>query len=209
MRRRGITLVALVVTVIILLIIAGIIVTLTIGEQGILIKAQNAGKNYVIAEEQESKTLENLYSSMLIATNDDSTITISIEDLNKIIDDRVNANNVTSSTTLYPNGAQEQPPTISTNQRIEIDNPYPGHKVYVRVEVYVNGMWGEPGFEFLRDYGSHGVKACQCFTSTGDKLVVQSGDRNVTTAAVYCGNPFGNDGDVAEAPYRLVVVCLD
>lgn len=59
-KRKGITLVALVITIIILLILAGIVLTLTIGQQGVLTRAQQAEKNYMVAQEDESKQLEKL-----------------------------------------------------------------------------------------------------------------------------------------------------
>lgn len=86
---KGITLIALIVTIIVLLILAGITISLTIGQDGIINIAQQAGENYIDAQAQEKKELENLYSSMLIATNDDSKITISMEDLNSLIDSKV------------------------------------------------------------------------------------------------------------------------
>ncbi len=66
-RRKGITLVALVITIIILLILAGIVVGLTIGQEGIITRAQQAGKNYMTAQEEESNQLEKLlaYENLL------------------------------------------------------------------------------------------------------------------------------------------------
>lgn len=90
-RNTGITLITLVITIIIMLILVGITINLTIGEGGIITKAQEAGKNMLLAQEQEKEELNKLYSSMQIATNDDSQITISIQDLNKIIDEKVQA----------------------------------------------------------------------------------------------------------------------
>lgn len=55
--RRGITLVALVITIIVLLILAGITISLTIGQQGILRRAEEAGKNYMAAAQVENKQL--------------------------------------------------------------------------------------------------------------------------------------------------------
>lgn len=52
-KRNGITLVALVITIIIMLILAGITINLTIGENGIIKKAQQAGENYVNVAEYE------------------------------------------------------------------------------------------------------------------------------------------------------------
>lgn len=85
----GITLIALVITIIILLILAGIAISLTIGKNGIINIAKQAGKNYIDAEADEKAKLEELYSSILVATNGDSQITISMEDLNSLISGKV------------------------------------------------------------------------------------------------------------------------
>ncbi len=81
--------VALVVTIIILLILAGITLGFVFGKSGIIGMAKKAEENYINAQDEESKTLENLYSSMLVATNDDATITISVEKLNELISSKV------------------------------------------------------------------------------------------------------------------------
>lgn len=56
-KNQGITLIALIITIIIMLILAGIVLTLTIGENGIIRKAQIAGANYVDAQEYERNEL--------------------------------------------------------------------------------------------------------------------------------------------------------
>lgn len=58
--QKGITLVALVITIIVLLILAGITISLVLGENGILNKASGAGKNYVNAANDERKTLNDV-----------------------------------------------------------------------------------------------------------------------------------------------------
>ena len=58
-KREGITLVALVITIIVLLILAGITISLTIGQNGIITRAQEAGKNYLNAQDQELAGLNN------------------------------------------------------------------------------------------------------------------------------------------------------
>jgi hypothetical protein len=58
--KRGITLIALVITIIVLLILAGITINLTIGEGGIITTAQQAGKNYVQASTDEKIQLGDL-----------------------------------------------------------------------------------------------------------------------------------------------------
>ena len=54
----GITLIALVITIIVLLILAGITINLTLGENGILIKADEAAKNTDIVDTKEKIKLE-------------------------------------------------------------------------------------------------------------------------------------------------------
>ena len=58
---KGITLVALVITIIVLLILAGITLNLTIGQNGIINMAQQAGKNQIDAEQKEQEELDKLY----------------------------------------------------------------------------------------------------------------------------------------------------
>ena len=57
---RGITILALVVTVILLLILVGVVLNLTLGNNGIIGKAQDAGKKWKNAEQEELADLENL-----------------------------------------------------------------------------------------------------------------------------------------------------
>ena len=55
--KKGITLIALIITIIVLLILAGITINLTIGQDGILKRAEEAGRNYVDAAENEKNQL--------------------------------------------------------------------------------------------------------------------------------------------------------
>ena len=56
--KAGITLIALVITIVVLLILAGITINLTIGEDGIIRRAQEAGKNYQEAAKNELALLD-------------------------------------------------------------------------------------------------------------------------------------------------------
>ena len=60
-KERGITLVALVITIIILIILAGISINTLIGESGIITKAKQAKQNIILAGEAESLQLNQLY----------------------------------------------------------------------------------------------------------------------------------------------------
>lgn len=86
---RAITLIALIITIIIMLILTGVVLNLVIGKNGLINIAKQAGKNYINAEEDERRKLEDIYSSILVATNGDSQITISMEDLNSLISGKV------------------------------------------------------------------------------------------------------------------------
>lgn len=61
---KGITLVSLVITIIMMLILAGITTSMLIGDQGIIQRAKEAGKNYQEAAKSEQKQLSNLYKEM-------------------------------------------------------------------------------------------------------------------------------------------------
>ena len=61
---HGITLIALVITIIILLILAGITINLTLGEHGIIKMAEKSGKSYVNAAEDEQKKLGGLWNEV-------------------------------------------------------------------------------------------------------------------------------------------------
>ena len=55
---RGITLIALVVTIIVLLILAGVALSLTIGDNGLFRRAENAANTWQMAEQNEQKEIE-------------------------------------------------------------------------------------------------------------------------------------------------------
>lgn len=60
-KQKGITLIALIITIIILLILAGVVLNLTIGQNGIINRAKEAGKTYQNAAENELAELDLLY----------------------------------------------------------------------------------------------------------------------------------------------------
>ena len=57
---KGITIIALVITIIVLLILAGVSITMLTGENGILKKAKEAQEKTKVAAEQEEKDLAKL-----------------------------------------------------------------------------------------------------------------------------------------------------
>lgn len=58
--QKGITLVALVITIIILLILAGVTISLTLGDNGIFNKTKNAAQNYKDQQQSELNLVNDL-----------------------------------------------------------------------------------------------------------------------------------------------------
>ena len=79
-QNNGITLVALVITIIILLILAGITILFTGGHEGIIEKAQMAGKNYMNASEYEEEELLK-YNDEIDKYNYEKVVTVEGHDL--------------------------------------------------------------------------------------------------------------------------------
>ena len=63
-KQKGITLIALVVTVIVLIILAGVSINLVLGENGIVNKAKKAKENMELAQTEEEKELNELYAQL-------------------------------------------------------------------------------------------------------------------------------------------------
>ncbi len=75
-KEEGITLIALVITIIVLLILAGVTISLTFGENGILARAKEGKDKYAQAEQNEIDILDNLDNYM-------STVLVSEEGYNE------------------------------------------------------------------------------------------------------------------------------
>lgn len=90
---KGITLIALIITIVILIIIAGVTINLSVGENGIFNKAKYAKEEYSNSTAYEQEKLNELYSQLFVATNDDAQITISVKDLNNLIQQKVEESN--------------------------------------------------------------------------------------------------------------------
>ena len=86
-KQRGITLVSLVVTIIILIILAGISINALAGQNGIVTKAQQAKENITLAQEEEQRNLNELYSQLdYIEGSNGSIEDIDSEALQKLIE---------------------------------------------------------------------------------------------------------------------------
>lgn len=86
--QKGITLIVLVIVIIIVFILVGITFGVLTGENGLLYKAKKAEEEYELARQKEQNIL-NSYSSILIASNDNAQVTISIKDLKELIKEEI------------------------------------------------------------------------------------------------------------------------
>lgn len=89
---KGITLIALVVTIIVLLILAGVAISLTIGNNGIISRAINARDKTIVADEEEAITLAYAARKM-----DDYTKNVTASDLQEELSNANRDTRVTSS----------------------------------------------------------------------------------------------------------------
>ena len=64
-RNKGITLIALVITIIVLILLAGVTITLVVGDSGLIEKAKDAKVNMTIAEGEEQVGLDGLYGEII------------------------------------------------------------------------------------------------------------------------------------------------
>ena len=85
----GLTIISLIVTIILLIILAGVGISLSLGENGLFNKAKYAKEKYINEQEEEQKKLNDLYSQMLVATGENSQITISVKELKELINEEV------------------------------------------------------------------------------------------------------------------------
>ena len=188
-KNNAITLIALIITIIVLLILVGVTLNMVMGENGIINKAQLAKEKTNEAQKDEEEKLGIME--------------------NKMNDTLIRTTGSLPSKVITPSGTEDEPLTIGVNQRIEFDNPYPGHRLYVVVEVQYNNVWGDPGFATFSNCG-YGTKATQITGDNIDKIVVQSGNKAVLTQEYLSGNGFGiNTPDLHSAPYRIIAICLD
>lgn len=116
-KQNGITLIALVITIIVLLILAGVSIAMLTGENGILSKATKAGAETVVAEQKEQvvlaiNALTTEYYDKKYVSNKDETQTLEhfvIEGLTA----ESSANNVSEYATVTA-GADGETATIKT-----------------------------------------------------------------------------------------------
>lgn len=126
-QNAGITLIALIITIIILLILASISISLLVGENGILKKAYIAKEEHQKGVEKEEKNLDDLYSSIKVAG--DSKVTLTMEELDKYIEKKIQEQSFTGKELLKEMAIIETSPTFEfKNQEIQLENSVNDYK---------------------------------------------------------------------------------
>lgn len=82
--QKGITLIALVITIIVLLILAGVSIAMLTGQNGILTRATDAKEDTAVAEAVERINMELNAAYALILSGDITGTTFSAEDIDKV-----------------------------------------------------------------------------------------------------------------------------
>lgn len=116
-KNKGITLIALVITIIILIILSAVAINLTLKENGIFNKAKLAKENYIKSTQEEEEQLNDIYGQLLLATNDDAKVTMTVKELKQML-----AENKTKETVLWEGIAKEVKEYKFINESYDIDN---------------------------------------------------------------------------------------
>ena len=143
---KGITIIALVVTIILMLILAGIVLSLTIGENGLIRKAQNAGVTYEesIAREKLELVLLDMQSDKVTNReyNQDNYLTSKIRKNGMIVND-------SDDSIVFVDGWKFRidrsiPKIIGNLGKGEIENPYKKENLLVYLDgtdAPINQVW--------------------------------------------------------------------
>ena len=147
--KKGITLIALVITIIVLLILAGVTIATLTGDNGILTRASEAKEENIEAQEKEKINLA--WQSITIKRQADNiSAPVSDEELkNQLIADGENANNieVTGGTGLLKIKYNDSTNTyIMTQDGILEDNK----TKYETFEIHIHGVCGGSVRRFLQ-----------------------------------------------------------
>ena len=132
--------------------------------------------------------------------NDVATNASKINDIENALEDG------TGFTIIYPNGGTEaSPANVTVNQRIVMDNPFPGRHVSCQAQLLCGGEWGS-GL-FIYSSGSLGTRASHLLPD--DKVVLQTGTNYIRAgASANDGGTWSNTLSLTVAPCRILITKL-
>lgn len=89
-KNAGITLISLVITIVVLLVLAGVVVNLSLGENGIIGKAQGAADKYKNAQEEEQSMIDNYEQKIAIYSRSETELLKKIDELERKVNNLSN-----------------------------------------------------------------------------------------------------------------------
>lgn len=192
---KGITLVSLIITIIILIILAGITINITVGQDGIITKAKEAKTNTEIAAEEEQKRLNELYENMInndITTYDPATQLASFSEFKKKVAEAITGRGVATSS-----GASVDTFVTNINKIGTSSNPGSGSTTKAKYKTpyipnnyeYVEGTWNT-GYVIKEKTTGDEFVWVPCVT---DQSQVAQGDTVVTLKEITTGKYKGGD----------------
>ena len=116
----GITLITLIIAIILLLILAGVTLHFTLGENGILKNAEIAGNKYKEEEQKEKNALDEMYSKILVA--DGSKVTLTMEQLDEYIDRRIEEKSANKANIIATSSKTYETNSTSDGTKIDFEN---------------------------------------------------------------------------------------
>lgn len=218
---NGITLIALIITIILMLILAGVVISLTIGKDGIIGIALRAREEYKSAEEKEKKDLDELYSSIKVAG--DSKVTLTMEELDEYINRKMQQPtgiktdtyivNTITRTSPYTNLTSMSGLTIGKDENNKIDeylsySNQDGYTVlksgWYFINLATNTYSSGTGFSSTHLYFYLNGTALTTSSSTGASGLVQTLSNNTFTVFLSQGDKiyFSSTGGSSAAKSR-------
>ncbi len=188
--KNGITLIALVITIIVLLILAGVTIATLAGENGILTRASEASEQTTIGQEKEQ--IELAYSSVLSNKLGDGVTSGELQDeLDKIVGDEktsVTGGSILKVTFTDTNNVY----TISSNQGIEEYKKAEVTPVYA----YLCDEDGNGTGETLVLSSTETIEGYTIITNYGDNEAYQTNEDNATNITNYYYPIWRNDASL-------------
>ena len=119
--KNGITLISLVITIIILIILAGIVINLTIGERGIFNKAKLGKENYMISANEEMQMITNLDKEIIVSSSRDNNLEKQYSTEEKIIGKWIDDKPIYQKTYILKNVSENGIITIDEDAKNYVD----------------------------------------------------------------------------------------